>query len=173
MANNYNPDLPPTLQPVGGQPQGTQGGWIPLEPGDPGYVGSSGNSSSSGGTSFDNSSLEGAGDLASAFQNLDFMSTTFLLGNVGAPFVIGLAVGYFAKKVLKIALFLAGGAIVLLFVTEYYGMTTLSDNGLQNAADAATTMAKESGGFLMDRLSRISTKGVSAVVGFLVGLKFG
>lgn len=172
MANNYNPDLPPTLQPAGGEVQGAQGEWLPLEPGDPGYMGT-GNSNNGGGASFDNSDLSGANDLVSAFQNLDFMSTTFLLGNVGAPFVIGLAVGYFAKKVLKIALFLAGGAIVLLFVTEYYGMTTLSDNGLQSAANAATNIAKESGGFLMDRLSRISTKGVSAVVGFLVGLKFG
>ncbi len=167
MANEYiapyNPDLPPTLQPAGGYGQ-SQSEWIPLEPGDPGYTGNN---------NFDNTNFDSIGDLSSAFQNLDFLSTTFLLGNVGAPFVIGLAVGYFAKKVLKIALFLAGGAIVLLFVTEYYGMTTLSDSGLQSAANAATNMAKESGGFLMDRLSRISTKGVSAVVGFLVGLKFG
>ena len=165
MANNYNPDLPPSLQPVGGQ-----GEWIPLEPGDPGYIGGGNNNSGYGGN---NSTTDGIGDLTSAIQNLDFMSTTFLLGNVGAPFVIGLAVGYFAKKVMKIALFLAGAAIVLLFVTEYYGMTTLSDDGLRTAADAATNMARESGGFLMDRLSRISTKGVSSVVGFLVGLKFG
>lgn len=162
MANNYTPDLPPSLQPAGGQ---IQNEWVPLEPGDPGYMGHN---------SYDNrSTLDDIGELSSAVQNLDFLSTTFLLGNVGAPFVIGLAVGYFAKKVLKVALFLAGGAIVLLFVTEYYGMTTLSDDGLRTAADAATNMARESGGFLVDRLSRISTKGVSAVVGFLVGLKFG
>lgn len=159
MSNNYNPNIP-ALKPVDGQ---NNNGWMPLEPGDPGY-----DSTHTNGNSFD-----GVGDLSSSLQNLDFLSTTFLLGNVGAPFVIGLAVGYFAKKVLKIALFLAGGAIVLLFVSEYYGMTTLSDSGLQNAADAATNIAKESGGFLMDRLSRFSTKGVSAVVGFLVGLKFG
>ena len=163
MANNYNPDLPPSLQPVN---EPAQGGWMPLEPGDPGYHGNDS-------VSFDNSSVSNTGDLASAIQNLDFMSTTFLLGNVGAPFVIGLAVGYFAKKVMKIALFLAGGAIVLLFASEYYGMTSLSDDGLRSAADAATNMARESGGFLMERLSRISTKGVSAVAGFLVGLKFG
>jgi uncharacterized membrane protein (Fun14 family) len=36
------------------------------------------------------------------------MSSAFLLGNVGAPFVIGLAVGYFAKKMLRFALFLGG-----------------------------------------------------------------
>ena len=161
MTNHYEPDLPPSLQPVNQQGSPTE--WMPLEPGDYGYTG--GESSSY--------NLDNIGGIPSAASDLDFLSTTFLLGNVGAPFVIGLAVGYFAKKVLKVALFLAGGAIVFLFVSEYYGMTTLSDSGLQNAADAATNMARQSGGFLMDRLSRISAKGVSAVAGFLVGLKFG
>lgn len=106
-------------------------------------------------------------------SSTDIFSSTFLLGNVGAPFVIGLAVGYFAKKMLKFALFLGGAAIVLLFVTEYYGITEMADDRLQSAASAATDMAKQSGGFLMERLSHITSKGVSAVGGFLVGLKVG
>ena len=151
--------MPPSLQPVNESQQHNE--WVPLEPGDSGYIGNAGGNA-----------IDAVGGLTSV-PNLDFLSTTFLLGNVGAPFVIGLAVGYFAKKVLKIALFLAGGAIVLLFASKYYGVTALSDHGLQNAANAATNIARESGGFLMDRLSRISAKGVSAVTGFLVGLKFG
>ena len=39
----------------------------------------------------------------SGLLNQDTMN--YLLSNIGAPFVIGLAVGYFAKKVLKMALF--------------------------------------------------------------------
>lgn len=103
----------------------------------------------------------------------DILSSTFLLGNVGAPFVIGLAVGYFAKKMLRMALFLGGAAIVLLFITEYYGITEMADDKLQHAANAATGLAKQSGGFLMERLSHITSKGVSAVAGFVVGLKIG
>lgn len=103
----------------------------------------------------------------------DFLSSTFLMGNVGAPFVIGLAVGYFAKKMLRLALFLGGAAIVLLFVTEYYGITEMSDEKLQHAANVATHAAKQSGGFLMERLSHITSKGVSGTAGFLVGLKLG
>lgn len=103
----------------------------------------------------------------------DLLSPDFLLGNVGAPFVIGLAVGYFAKKVLKIALFLGGAAVVFLFVSEYYGLTQVSDSGLQSAANAATDIARQSGGFLADRLSRITSKGVSGAAGFFVGLKIG
>ncbi|NOS89594.1 MAG: hypothetical protein HOP34_13835 [Methylococcaceae bacterium] len=105
--------------------------------------------------------------------NTDFLSTDFLLGHVGAPFAMGLAVGYFAKKMLRTALFLGGAALVLLFIGEYYGVTEISDANLQEAADTATHAAKESGGFLMQRLSSITSRGVSGVGGFLVGFKIG
>ena len=52
----------------------------------------------------------------------DVFPSALLLTNVGVPFVIGVAVGYFAKKMLRVALFLGGAAIVLLFVSEYYGI---------------------------------------------------
>lgn len=103
----------------------------------------------------------------------DFLSSAFLLENVGAPFIIGLAVGFFAKKILKVALFLGGAAIVLLFITEYYGITHVPDEQLQQAATAATGFAQQSGSFLMDRLANITSKGVSATVGFAAGLKLG
>jgi uncharacterized membrane protein (Fun14 family) len=103
----------------------------------------------------------------------DIFSPDFLIGNVGAPFIMGLAVGYFAKKMLLTALFLGGGAIVLLFVGEYYGITEISDINLQQAANAATDAAKQSGDFLVERLSSITSKGVSAAGGFFVGFKLG
>ena len=103
----------------------------------------------------------------------DFFSSDFLLGNVGAPFIIGAAVGYFAKKMLKVALFIGGAAIVLMFVGEYYNIISISDIELQSAADTVAKGAKASGGFLVDRLTRITSKGVSAVGGFFVGFKFG
>ncbi len=103
----------------------------------------------------------------------DIFSSTFLIGNVGAPFVIGLAVGYFAKKMIRTALFLGGAIIVMLFVAEYYGVVDITDEKLQLAATAATEAAKSSGGFLVDRLTRITSKGVSGVGGFFVGFKLG
>jgi uncharacterized membrane protein (Fun14 family) len=103
----------------------------------------------------------------------DLLSSDFLLGNVGAPFIIGAAVGYFAKKMLKVALFIGGAAIVLMFVGEYYHVIDISDDQLQNAAETVAQGAKDSGGFLVDRLTRITSKGVSAVGGFAVGFKFG
>ena len=106
-------------------------------------------------------------------SSTDIFSSTFLLGNVGAPFVIGLAVGYFAKKMLRTALFLGGAAIVILFISEYYGIVEITDANLANAANAATEAAKSSGSFLIDRLTRITSKGVSAAGGFFVGFKLG
>ena len=108
-----------------------------------------------------------------AASSTDIFSTAFLIGNVGAPFVIGLAVGYFAKKMLRTALFLGGAAIVLLFIAEYCHVIDITDEELQHAASAATEVAKSSGGFLVDRLTSISTKGVSGAGGFFVGLKLG
>jgi len=97
----------------------------------------------------------------------------FLLGNVGAPFIIGLAVGYFAKKAIKIALFFGGLAIVLLFISEYYGFTQVSNTNLTGTTEAIVNSMKTFGGFLTERLSHISSKGLSAVAGFAVGLKIG
>jgi uncharacterized membrane protein (Fun14 family) len=98
---------------------------------------------------------------------------TTILGNVAAPFVIGFAVGFFAKKMLKIALFIAGGAIVALFIAEYNGVTVVTDQALQQAATVATDAAQQSSSFLADRLSRITANGASAAAGFFVGLKVG
>jgi uncharacterized membrane protein (Fun14 family) len=103
----------------------------------------------------------------------DLFSSDFLLGNVGAPFIIGAAVGFFAKKMLKVALFIGGAAIVLMFVGEYYDIINISDDQLQSAASTVAKGAKDSGGFLVDRLTRITSKGVSAAGGFFVGFKFG
>lgn len=111
--------------------------------------------------------------LVDATSATDIFSSTFLIGNVGAPFVIGMAVGYFAKKMLRTALFLGGAFIVLLFVAEYYDIIEITDEKLQLAATAATEAAKNSGGFLVDRLTRITSKGVTGAGGFFVGFKLG
>ena len=105
--------------------------------------------------------------------SLDFFSAAFLLPNIGAPFLVGLAVGYFAKKMLKVALFLGGAAVVLLFVGEYYGVTQINDQALHQTAQAAADLANQSGSFLYSRLSQLTWKGGSAVAGFLAGLKLG
>lgn len=107
------------------------------------------------------------------FFSSDMFSSAFLLGNVGTPFIIGLAVGYFAKKMLKMALFIGGAAVAGLFAAEYYGIVHISDAELQNVANSATHAAQSSGDFLARRLSGITTKGVTGAAGFFVGFKLG
>jgi uncharacterized membrane protein (Fun14 family) len=104
-------------------------------------------------------------------DNQDFFSTPSLLGNIGAPFLLGIAVGYFAKKMLRTALFLGGGIVVILFVAEYYGVVHITDTQLLHATDVAAEAAKNSSDFLLERLSRFTVKGVSATGGFMVGFK--
>jgi len=99
--------------------------------------------------------------------------SAFLLTNVGAPFVIGVAVGYFSKKMLRVALLLGGAAIVLLFMSEYYGVMSLSRDKLGEVVTEATGGVKSFGDFLVTRLGSITSKGVSAIGGFFVGLKLG
>ena len=105
--------------------------------------------------------------------SLDFFSAAFLLPNIGAPFLVGLAVGYFAKKILKVALFIGGAAVVLLFVGEYYGDTQVNDQSQHQTAQTAADLANQSGSFLYNRLSQLTWKGGSAIAGFLAGLKLG
>lgn len=95
------------------------------------------------------------------------------MGNVGAPFLIGLAIGYFAKKMLLMALLIGGAIVTALFAAEYYGIISINDTALQDAANSAALAARHSGGFLVDRLSMISARGVSGVGGFYFGFKMG
>lgn len=106
-------------------------------------------------------------------DSTDFFSNAFLLGNIGAPFLIGMAVGYFAKKMLLLALFVGGGIITALFAAEYYGIISINGDALLNSASAAADAAKQSGGFLLDRLSMITSRGISGAGGFYVGFKLG
>lgn len=103
----------------------------------------------------------------------DIFSSTFLLGNVGAPFIIGLAVGYFAKKMLKTALFVGGAIVTLLFVAESYGIISINGAALQDAASMSAQAAQDSGSFLLDHLGVITSRGASGAGGFYAGFKLG
>ena len=106
-------------------------------------------------------------------DNQDFFSTPSLLSNIGSPFILGIAVGYFAKKMLRTALFLGGGMVVILFVAEYYGVVHITATQLLHVTDIAAEAAKNSSDFLLDRLSLFTVKGISATGGFVFGFKMG
>lgn len=112
-------------------------------------------------------------DNALSFSTDDFFSSGFLLGNLGAPFIIGLAVGYFAKKMLKTALLVGGAIVAVLFVAESYGVISINGAALQDAANISAQAAKDSGSFLLDHLAVITSRGTSGAGGFYVGFKLG
>lgn len=106
-------------------------------------------------------------------ENKDIFSTNSLIDNIGLPFILGMAVGYFAKKMLSMLLFLSGGAVVLLIVADYNGVVHISNDQLLQATGVAVDLAKNSSDFLLTRLSQFTAKGVSATGGFLIGFKRG
>ena len=106
-------------------------------------------------------------------DNQDIFSAHALIDNVGLPFMLGIAVGYFAKKMLRTALFLGGGAVVLLIVADYNGVVKISNDQLLHATGIAVDVAKNSTDFLLERLSQFTAQGMSATGGFLIGFKRG
>lgn len=100
-------------------------------------------------------------------------SGSLLLITVGAPFLMGMAVGYFIKKTLKIGLFLLGLSIVLLFVAGYYGLISISGSDLTHAVERGSHAVNDFGSFLVRSLSGLGGVGLGGVAGFFVGLKMG
>jgi uncharacterized membrane protein (Fun14 family) len=103
----------------------------------------------------------------------DFFSSDYLINNVGTPFIIGFAVGYFAKKILLLSLLVCGAAIVLLFVSEHFEVTHINYQKLEHTVEPATQWITQFKDFLLAHLSNFPSKGISATSGFLVGFKLG
>ena len=108
----------------------------------------------------------------------DILNPDFLLDNLGGPFVIGLAVGFFAKKMLKIALFCLGAGVVVLFILQYFDFKGSHNINLQEVGDSFISLVKHGFELLKERLSTIQSsnkaiQGSSAVGGFFVGFKLG
>ena len=98
---------------------------------------------------------------------------SYMLINVGAPFLIGMAVGYFMKKALKVGLLLLGLALVLFFVADYYDIIGINQEGLTNAVDRGSAAVNTFGSFLINNLKAYGGATIGGVAGFFVGLKMG
>lgn len=100
-------------------------------------------------------------------------TSSFLLINVGAPFLIGMAVGYFTKKALKVGLILLGITIVLFLVSAHFGIIDINSAGLVAAVESGTDSTNQFGSFLIGSLKGLGGVGLSGAAGFFVGLKLG
>ncbi len=93
---------------------------------------------------------------------------------MGTHFVIGLAIGYFMKKFFKFLLIFLGLALVILFVMESQGISTVDETSLTNGVEQGVSSFKSLTIMLKDRLGHMQpSSGVGAVAGFFAGLKFG
>jgi uncharacterized membrane protein (Fun14 family) len=81
------------------------------------------------------------------------------------PFIIGLIVGFFIKKMFKIAII----AAIILVVVSYFGFLGLSLGALSDLADKYGPIAIQYGVLLMGMLPL----GLGLIVGFIIGFIFG
>jgi uncharacterized membrane protein (Fun14 family) len=94
--------------------------------------------------------------------------------NMGASFLVGVAVGFVVKKSFKIMLFLLGIALILIFFLEYKHVITINEDALLSSVDSVKNSFIHFVEFLKDRLNQMKVAGtLSAVTGFIVGIKMG
>jgi uncharacterized membrane protein (Fun14 family) len=118
------------------------------------------------------------GNLSQSSNNLNNISSAvsdlpYL--NMGAGFLIGLSVGYVVKKSFKLMLFMLGVALILLFFLEYKNIVTINEDALLNSVEVVKNSFMHSVEFLKERVSGIKmiSGTVSALVGFVIGIKMG
>jgi uncharacterized membrane protein (Fun14 family) len=112
--------------------------------------------------------------------NQEGVSSGFPLAlSLGGGAFLGMAIGYFAKKALKITLFLTGLALVSYLALVYTGAVPLVDVGdISPRLDETGNRLSEFGSFLFAWLSsydtaQVGSAGVGAVGGFFIGWKMG
>ncbi|MBD3794755.1 MAG: FUN14 domain-containing protein [Epsilonproteobacteria bacterium] len=94
--------------------------------------------------------------------------------DLGTSFVIGLAVGFFLKKSIKMALFVLGFILVAMFLMESNGMLSVNETTLEHTVGGGIDLVQSLASFLKNRLDAMTFgKAGSAVAGFFVGLKIG
>jgi uncharacterized membrane protein (Fun14 family) len=93
---------------------------------------------------------------------------------MGSGFMIGMSVGYVVKKSFKLLLFLLGISVIAIFVLERQGILVLNESALDQNVSLGLESFKLFVAFLKERLAALKLAGgVSAVAGFVAGLKMG
>jgi len=92
---------------------------------------------------------------------------------LGSAFALGLAVGYALKKSFKLLLVLFGAGLLFVFYLEHQGAVNVNEENLQNIATIGVNGFQATLEFLQNRLDQYKGTGsMSAIAGFLVGLKY-
>jgi len=106
-------------------------------------------------------------NLNSLLYNMDF-------AQLSAGFLLGLSVGYFFKKGLKITLFILGLLTVATFWFNSQDYITVSGESIINIFDMISLTIKKSYNFVYNNIKSLEPlTGASIVAGFVTGLKVG
>lgn len=108
--------------------------------------------------------------------NTSVPSTDPLLSymDMGTGFLIGLAIGYTIKKSFKLMLLLIGVGMIGIFVLESNGYMTVNEADVTHTIAYVSTTFQNFVLFLKHRLELFQvSKGLSAIAGFIVGIKIG
>ena len=98
---------------------------------------------------------------------------TYILFNAGAGFILGFAVGYALKKLLKLVLLFLGLVTLLLLALEYYGIIQVNYGKFVELVQAALNATRgATSGIISHALASLPFAG-SFAVGLAVGFKAG
>ena len=82
---------------------------------------------------------------------------------IGGGFFMGILIGYFLRKILKLVLFALGGIFSLLIYIQYQGLITVNMDKVQNAADRVVTTILNSTSIISEAESKFNV--VSSSIG--------
>ncbi len=93
---------------------------------------------------------------------------------MGGAFVLGLSIGYAIKKSFKVLLLVLGLGLIFVFLLENQGAITINEAMLQSKIELGMDSFQAMLVYFKERLGEYTAMGsMSAVAGFLVGLKLG
>lgn len=92
---------------------------------------------------------------------------------LGSAFVLGMAVGVAVKKSFKVLLVIVGLGLILIFSLEHQGAIHVNEANLESSIAIGVDKFQSMISFLENRLESYQATGrMSAIAGFLVGLKY-
>jgi uncharacterized membrane protein (Fun14 family) len=93
---------------------------------------------------------------------------------MGTGFLIGLSLGYVLKKSFKLMLLLLGVSFIALFYFESNGFITINEAEVSQSVAKLSHSFQDFISFIKQRLELFQvSKGISAIAGFVIGLKIG
>lgn len=97
----------------------------------------------------------------------------FSLKQLGAGFLLGFCVGFALKKGIKIMAFVIGFGLIILFILEYYGLSSNNDDQVIEMVQSTKGYFEYGLTTLKERIKSLELSGgVGAFAGFVAGFKY-